>query len=79
MHACVTHIRRKHVLVWVQNKFGQLPPSQQRWHCHIVIICPLELSQYYTLADSHNVALKCYKVAKILHSTMWQKTVTTCS
>ncbi len=70
-------MRRKHVLVCVQNKIGKF--RWLHWHCHIVTICPFKLSQYYTLADRHNVALKCHKMAKILHATMWRKIVTTCS
>ncbi len=62
-------------------------PFQQYWHCYIVTIYPFKLSQYYTLVDSHNVALKCHKVAKlymlpcgkIIYATMWQKIVTTYS
>ncbi len=59
------------------ENFGGLTPHH--WHCHIVTVCPFKLSRCYTLADSHNVALKCHQVVKILHVTMWQKIVTTCS
>ncbi len=47
---------------WVQPQ----TPLQQHWHCNIVTICPFKLSRYYTLGDSHNVALKYHKVLKIL-------------
>ncbi len=61
--------------IWKILGFNPNPPLQEHWHCHMVTICPSKLSQYYTLADSHNVALECHKLAKILHATMWRKIV----
>ncbi len=71
-------------LMWMHLKFGKFwgfyrKPVLQHWHCHIVTVRPFKLSQYYTLADSHNVSLKCQKVTKILHVTIWHKSVITCS
>ncbi len=83
---CALHTRGENIFWFVykinSENFGGLTPKpslHQHWHRHMVTIYPFKLSQYYTLTDSHNVALKCHEVAKILHATMWQKIITTCS
>ncbi len=66
LHVCATHIRRKHVSVCIQNKFRKFWGWTPNSHCNTP--GTVKLSQCYTLSDSHNVALKCHKVVKILHS-----------